>query len=190
MDENYLNDAVEIFECSNHNFLISNQLLFDNRVSERTLCGALMIELHECIDKEFYRYQNYYVDVEYNRAKNGTVKHCIKTIKGFDEKKSRINCDLIVHGRGNIQVPKENFIAVEMKKSTRSRNEKDSDRDRLKALTSLDNVYPWKGNSDPSIVCGYVLGIYYEINYKKEMIKIEYYNQGELIKKYELPFKL
>ena len=61
----------EIFEHANRLFLKNNIVLFETKVSERTLCGALMIELHEVLKNT--RYFNYYVDVEYNCNIGGVV---------------------------------------------------------------------------------------------------------------------
>ena len=41
----------KIFENASKSFLRKNTMLFETRVSERTLCGALMIELHEALKK-------------------------------------------------------------------------------------------------------------------------------------------
>ena len=57
---------IEIFRKANRNFLRKNGILFERRVSERTLCGALMIELNNII-QETDEYRGYFVDVEYNR---------------------------------------------------------------------------------------------------------------------------
>ena len=64
-----LNDLIEVFEQANNCFLERLK-----GVSERTLCGALMLHLYEAIKRT--NYQNYFVDVEYNR--NGGK---LKTIK-------------------------------------------------------------------------------------------------------------
>lgn len=39
--------VVKLFETANKNFLEKNKSLFETKVSERTLCGALMLELSE-----------------------------------------------------------------------------------------------------------------------------------------------
>lgn len=88
----------KIFEKANRAFVRKNEMLFKTRVSERTLCGALMIELHEVLKET--QYSDYFVDVEYNRNVGGTLKTFKKTIRGSDEQIVTINCDLIVHSRG------------------------------------------------------------------------------------------
>ena len=62
----------------------------------------------------------------------------------------------------------------------------DPDRKRLKLLTkvSFDDIWSADGRSLPEHVCGYVLGVYYEINYRRKEILIEYYYKGEMIKRY------
>lgn len=100
--------------------------------SERTLCGALMIEIHEELKRT--KFSDYFVDVEYNRNIGGKLKTSKKTIKGLDEQIVTINCDLIVHSRGQ-NVLRDNLIALEMKKSTGRKVDKDKDRNRLECLT-------------------------------------------------------
>ena len=114
--QKYRIELETLFEKANYEFLRKNMLLFKSRVSERTLCGALMIELHEALkDTQF---NQYFVDVEYNRNIGGTTKILEKTIQGMiDEQTITINCDLIVHSRGQ-NVNRDNLIAIEMKKST------------------------------------------------------------------------
>lgn len=90
----------------------------------------------------------------------------------------KINCDLIVHSRGEY-VRRDNLIAIEMKKAYRSKKSKDSDRDRLKALTKESyDIFSADGKTLPEHVCGYGLGVYYEVNYKKSQILLEYYYKG------------
>ena len=57
-------------------------MLFQTRVSERTLCGALMIEIHEVLKRT--KFSDYFVDVEYNRNIGGKLKTLKKTIKGLE----------------------------------------------------------------------------------------------------------
>ena len=75
-----------------------------------------------------------------------------------------------------------------MKKSTRRPTEKDKDRERLIALTkdSFNDVWAFDGRNLPEHVCRYVLGVYYEINYRRKLISIEYYRTGQLVHSYTL----
>lgn len=93
----------------------------------------------------------------------------------------KINCDLIVHSREEC-LEQDNLIAIEMKKSKRSKTSKDNDKDRLKCLTkdSFDDIWAFDGKSLPEHVCRYIIGIYYEINYNKRQIELEYYYKGKL----------
>ena len=104
----------KIFENANKSFLRKNTMLFETRVSERTLCGALMIELHEALKKT--KFSDYFVDVEYNRNIGGTLKTLKKTIRGLDEQIVTINCDLIVHSRG-LKVQNKMFGVMVVKHS-------------------------------------------------------------------------
>ena len=106
--------------------------MFQTQVSERTLCGALMIEIHEKLKRT--KFSDYFVDVEYNRNIGGKLKTSKKTTKGLDEQIVTINCDLIVHSRGQ-NVLRDKLIALEMKKSTGRKVDKDKDRNRLECLT-------------------------------------------------------
>lgn len=172
-----IRELERIFEKANDSFLGKNTMLFETQVSERTLCGALMIELYEVIkDTKYYKY---YVDVEYNRNVDGTLKTLKKTIQGTDEKIVTINCDLIVHSRGQ-NVFQDNLIALEMKKSTGRWRDKESDRNRLECLTKSpdQDVWSYGGKVFPENVCGYGLGVYYEVNFKQRDILIEYYREG------------
>lgn len=178
----------QIFERANKQFLKKNLVLFKQRVSERTLCGALMLELHDVIkDTE---YSGYFVDVEYNRNVGGQLKTFTKTIKGPSEEIVKINCDLIVHSRGQ-NVRQDNLIAVEMKKSTAMVRDKESDRIRLECLTKKrdDDVWSYDGKVFPEHVCGYLLGVYYEIDFRNSRIDVEYYMNGHNYKNYELCYK-
>lgn len=177
----------ELFKKANKNFISNNQNLLYSGVSERTLCGALMLELHDLIKKDTC-FNGYYSDVEYNRNK-GSLKTIKKEIRGNEYKKVTINCDLIVHSRGEI-VEQDNLLAIEMKKSSTLCKEREQDRERLIALTkdSFDDIWAFDGQTLPDYVCRYVLGVYYEINYNRKIIKIEYYKKGKLESNYTLNF--
>ena len=178
MDEMAI-ELQRIFLKANKRFLKNDLQLFLSQVAERTLCGALKEHLGFYIFKTKYRH--YYVDVEYNRNKNGTIKTCCPFDDDCIPKPVTINCDLIVHSRGNI-IEQDNLIAVEMKKSNRPKKEKEDDRRRLIALTkdSYDDVWSYDGVTFPEHVCRYKLGVYYEINYRSSTILLEYYYRGKL----------
>ena len=178
-------DIKALFETANQSLLTCDKELFENQVSERTLCGALMLHFHNCMQNDFSKWNGYHADVEYNRNKG--------SIQGFKTIYSsgsviRINCDLIIHSRGHI-TEQDNLIAIEVKKSTRYTAEKNKDRERLIVLTSSPSddecIDPHKL---PEHVCGYALGVYYEINYSHHRILIEYYRHGEIAESSTLYF--
>ncbi|WP_225748949.1 hypothetical protein [Paraeggerthella sp. Marseille-Q4926] len=179
-------EMVALFEQANKDFLFANQDLFEVEVSERTLCGALMICIHELISRNG-AYSGYYADVEYNRNE-GDLKTICKTMRGADGGVVRITCDLILHSRGH-HPEQDNLIAMEMKKSSGHPEDKDKDRERLRALTkdSYDDVWVYDGYSFPEHVCRYVLGVYYEINFSDNDILLEYYRQGLCVNTYHMP---
>lgn len=158
-----------------------NVLLRD--VSERNNCGRLAIYMERIAQASGLT--GYYADTEYNRKQNGEVK----TILDDQFKIVTINCDLILHSRGN-NVAEDNLIAVEMKKSDRPSKEKQKDRDRLRALTkaSFDNVWSSDGVTQPEHVCGYVLGAYIEINQAKRTCLVEYYAEGKQVEEVQRSF--
>ncbi len=178
-------EMVALFERANTQLLQQDRALFSSQVSERTLCGALMLHLKNCVSED-EDLAGYYVDVEYNRNKGG-IKTIRKTIVGEQEQVIPINCDLIVHSRGEC-VEQDNLVSIEMKKSTRRPTEKDKDRERLIALTkdSFNDVWAFDGRNLPEHVCRYVLGVYYEINYRRKLISIEYYRTGQLVHNYTI----
>lgn len=176
IDEIY-DEMVDLFEEANCIFINHNQELFESKVSERTLCGALKESIDYVKNKtDFFEY---HTDVEYNRNKNGRLK----TIIDHDLEIVKINCDLILHSRGKC-IELDNLIAIEMKKSNRPNKEKVSDRNRLIALTKdsyNDEVWSYDGKTLPEHVCRYVLGVYYEINLKEQIIYLEYYKRGKKV---------
>ena len=174
-----------MFLLANKKFLIEDIDLLDSMVSERALCGALMIHLNRLMVKD-KSLEGYYTDVEYNRNR-GNIKTIQKTILGPEAKIINVTCDLIMHSRGN-HIEQDNLIAIEMKKSNAPEEEKQKDKDRLKALTkdSFDDVWSFDGTTLPEHVCRYIIGIYYEIDFSKRKIFLEYYKQGELLEKQTL----
>lgn len=110
-NENAYFDLKKIFSKANRAFLKTDMSLFEDDVSERALCGALKSHL----EKELARakIEGYYADVEYNRNYGQ-----VKTILDDDCKVVQIQCDLIVHSRGE-NVKQDNLLAIEMKKSYR-----------------------------------------------------------------------
>jgi len=144
-----------------------------NGVSERNLCSRLALYLENLLSK--YELEGYYADNEYNRKQNGQIK----TILNDEETVVTITCDIIVHSRGE-KVEQDNLIAIEMKKSDRPQSEKDSDKNRLRALTkdSYDGVWSYDGKTHPEHICGYILGFYMEIEQATRKCFFELYYKG------------
>lgn len=179
------NKLVTLFESSIKNVAKKDKELFIKKCSERTICGALMLQLNNKIKSTPFR--EYYSDVEYNRNVGGKVKTIngnLKTILIDELTPVKINCDLILHSRGK-KILQDNLIAIEMKKFNRSATEKDKDRVRLMALTrnSYDGVWSADGKVFPEHVCKYILGIYIEINRSFSKLHLEYYRKGLQVKK-------
>lgn len=166
-------------------FIASDLKIIRANANERTLCGRLSIHMH-CLLHD-YDLKDYYVDVEYNRKHGledcyGVVesnrKHSghIKTICDEKTRGSRkIVRDIILHSRGR-PVQRHNLIAIEMKKSTRSKKDRNEDRERLEALTK---EFDEKNPSEH--VCDYQLGFYIELlNTRRVRFLFERYEQGQI----------
>lgn len=167
-----------LFKEANEELLTKDYLLFEKEVSERTICGALSQHLNRLLYRT--QFSSYFVDVEYNRNKNKKIKTCY--LPGSGGGVVNINCDLIIHSRGTNR-EQDNLIAIEMKKHTRRITEKNMDRRRIMSLTSdgYSNVGAYDIHALPEHVCRYKLGIYYEINFKRKNIKLEYYYKGKIV---------
>lgn len=152
-----------MFWEANRAFLENHASLLKRELSERCLCGALMHELNKQLEKNGCN--NYYADIEFNRAFENTINN-VKHLPDEEGTPKRVFPDIIVHSRG--EVTPDNLLAIEMKKSTARREAKERDKNRLSLLTSL---YPYK----------YRLGVYYEINHKKRQILIEFYQNGKMV---------
>ena len=163
---------MDIFYEANEKFLKRNLGDIKRGISERSMCANLKEETSIIIRKSDY--SMYFVDVEYNRNAER-----IKTILISNEIID-ITSDFLIHARGTQK--HENILALEMKKSTATKKEKDDDRARIKALTmSEEQVYKMGGGLPVSTVCGYLIGIYYEIDILSEIITMEYYSNGSKV---------
>ncbi len=142
-------------------------------VSERNSCARLGYYLQKRSDEAGIT--GYYADPDYNRKQGGQVK----TILDENFEVITIQSDLLLHSRGEV-VGRDNLIAIEMKKSYRSQSEKDDDRKRLRAMTKKsDGVWAYDGKTHPEHVCGYMLGIFIEVDLRSSSISVEYYRNGK-----------
>lgn len=169
------NELINIFWNANQIFLENETKNIINKVSERNLCGRLAIYLDDNL--RVSNFSGYYVDTEYNR--NGGK---IKTILDKNSCEIIINCDIVIHSRGE-NISQDNLIAFEMKKYNRPRDEKNSDRNRLELLTrdSYDGIWSADGETLPKHVCGYIWGVYIEIDSNKRTERIELYQKGHAV---------
>lgn len=177
---------VILFESAINSLAKKDNALITSKCSERTICGALMLQLDKKI--RFTPFSGYYCDVEYNRNVNGKIKTIngnLKTTLIDELTPVKINCDLIIHSRGK-RVLQDNLVAIEMKKASRPDIEKEKDRVRLMALTrnSYDNVWSANGKVLPEHVCRYILGVYIEIDRSFKKLHFEYYRKGLRVKKF------
>jgi hypothetical protein len=84
-----------------------------------------------------------------------------------------VRCDILLHSRGDLD--DDNLIAVEMKKDDASAADKQSDRERLQALT-----LPMPEGGNPDYVCGYRLGYYLEVHIGNRTLLVEEYRGGNM----------
>lgn len=169
-----LNLIREVFEKSMDLFFQHEVLEVLEGVNERNNCGRMSIYLQQVAHQ--YGLSNYFADTEYNRKQNGAVK----TILDGEMKVVPINCDLLLHSRGQV-FAEDNLIAVEVKKHDAPRSEKEKDRERLRALTkaSYDGIWSNDGVALPEHVCGYALGVFIELHRVKRTCQFEYFREGE-----------
>lgn len=182
-DANTYIDLMNLLEDVSHLFLTEQQDLILSGVSERSWYLHFARYLNDKIKEKYSN--TYYVDIEYNRN-NGKLK----TI--FDNENFlviSITCDIIVHSRGK-NLLSDNLICIEMKKSTASKNSKLEDKRRLELLTkkSFDDVWSADGKALPEHVCGYKIGLYYELNLRTRKVHREYYQYGKKVAEKENTF--
>ena len=152
-------------------------------VSERNLCARLAIYLHEELKKSSFS-NNYFVDVEYNRMGLNIKKKILETNRTLRS----VVCDLLIHSRGhNLNSPNEmnglpdNLLALEMKKeSNKDNGTRESDRERLKAMTKIE-----VGNNTIGHVANTVLGVFLEIGITS--YELEFYSNGKMVDKRQIP---
>lgn len=166
-----------IFNDAFYSFLKSEGHTLIADVSERNTCGRLAHFIERQLDSEGV--VGYYADTEYNRKQGGKVK----TVINQEFRVVSITADLIVHSRGEMAAPRDNLIAIEVKKAYRPAHEKASDIDRLIAMTSepFNGVWNFEGGH-PEHVCGYAVGIFMEIRLEQNQVAFEYFKRGRKTK--------
>ena len=176
---NYRNIAYKLFEEANEQFLKYEKANIKRNVSERNLCQNLANYLRDNMKK--IGLKGYYADTEYDRNQN-----MVKTIINNEMKIIEIECDLIVHSRGE-NVKQDNLIAIEMKKST-NMQKRNEDKERLKYMTKNTYYNEITYQELPRHICRYALGIFYDINIEEQKVNLEYYENGKLCKEEVLKF--
>ena len=175
----YRNIAYKLFKEANEQFLKYEKTNIKRNVSERNLCQNLANYLRDNMKK--IGLKGYYADTEYDRNQN-----MVKTIINNEMKIIEIECDLIVHSRGE-NVKQDNLIAIEMKKST-NMQKRNEDKERLKYMTKNTYYNEITYQELPRHICRYALGIFYDINIEKQEVNLEYYENGKLCKEEVLKF--
>lgn len=160
-------ELIKLILDSLNSFVRDDIILLDRMVSERALCGALMLKIHTNLQKTAFA--GYYVDVEFNKSMKLKGKEYIYDLKRLPNGKY-ISTDIIVHGRW-LGVEPDNLIAIEMKKKINSGKEyktrRAADIQRLKDLTNPNYMYR------------YLLGVFVEIDFTDRKIGLKLYKRGE-----------
>lgn len=161
------NDLIKLIIESLNTFVRDDIILLDRMVSERALCGALMLKIHTNLQRTAFA--EYYVDVEFNKSMQLKGNEYIYDLKRLPNGKY-ISTDIIVHGRGMGVVP-DNLIAIEMKRKInggeRYKTKRAADIQRLKDLTNPNYMYQ------------YLLGAFVEIDFKDRQIGLKLFKSGE-----------
>lgn len=166
---------VELFHEALDEFLAREYALVRKNIHEQALCGRLLRYVEVAKDKRGLH--QYYVDVEYDR--HGDRRKTIYNARTGEP--IHIVCDLLLHSRG--EQKEDNLIAVEMKKASGKAKDKQTDRERLQALTTA-----CPEGADPKHVWDYKLGYYLEVDVKSATMLIEEYREGKLTQSGTMPF--
>lgn len=164
-----------IFHEALDDFLAKEFTLVRKHAHEQSFCGRLAIYLDQAKDR--HGLKGYYVDVEYNRNREGRKQ----ILNPLTNQPINVICDLLLHSRAELD--DDNLIAVEMKKAGARRRAKEHDRERLMALTT---PLPHSGQLD--YVCGYQVGYYLEVNIRYATLLVEEYRDGRFARGGTLEF--
>lgn len=98
-------------------------------------------------------FDNYYVDIEFNRTEGGAVKRVY-----YDDELHDTRCDMLLHSKGKVQPPeRENLLIVELKK------EHCTDREDLDIKEINRMVSPVEEVAPDVAICNTLLGVYLKI---------------------------
>lgn len=171
----------ELFFASLNDFFESETTNIQAGIAERNLCSRLAMILEPKAHAVGLR--EYFADAEYNRNQGR-----VKTILDRNAVVVRINCDLLLHSRGNLDT--DNLIAVEMKKAERPAREEDEDCERLRIMTkpNYDDVIVLDGDIEPQHVCGYILGYFLWIDAETRTYRLKEFSNGELVSEHHFQY--
>ena len=168
-----------LFNEALNDFLGRESANIEADISERNLCGRLMLYLDGARIR--YGLTDYFTDAEYNRNLGDLKRIRHNPVDAPDI----ITCDLILHSRGRRH--DDNLIAIEMKKKKHSRASKDADRRRLEALTRT-RAAARRLSMRSDHVYGYQLGLFIELDTDRTACLVEVYRQGEKIDEFRREF--
>ena len=157
----------DIFREAVEEFLAREFALVRKDAHEQSFCGRLAIYIDHAKDR--HGLEPYYVDVEYNRQGEGRKR----IIHPVTREPIHVVCDLLLHSRGELR--DDNLIALEMKKAEAKSEDKQSDRERLQALTTAAPE-----GAEEDYVCSYKLGYYLEVDIRNATLLIEEYREGNM----------
>ena len=167
-----------LFQEAFQEFLARERDNIRANISERNLCGRLMLSLDAARIR--HGLEHYYTDAEYNRNYGD-----IERVRHTQRRSNIITCDLILHSRG--QMADDNLIAIEMKKKFHTEASKKADRKRLIALTRTQEAAS-KLSRRADHVYGYQLGLFIEIDTEAPAYLLEIYERGARVDKQQSSF--
>ncbi len=130
---NWIVSLRDIVDAAITTFNTEETYLLHNDLSERCICARFAMHLTNALKDT--NYQDYIVDVEYNRGFDGNERSSKRLYN------APITVDLIVHKRGyDPDHGFNNLICIEMKKST-NRDGCDKDIERIKNMVGFDYGY-------------------------------------------------
>ncbi len=170
----------ELFDRALKAFMVKDAANIRDNAAERNLCARLGYQFESMFPD--YKLAGYFADPEYNRKQDGEIK----TIINGEYEVIQVTCDLILHSRGE-QEP-DNLIAIEMAKPDKTAQQVLSDRHRLMALTkrNLEHVWSFGGKVHPEHVCGYLLGAFILVDRVRNLVSVEFFEDGNSVGKLKL----
>lgn len=96
-------------------------------------------------------FENYYVDIEFNRTEGGAVKTVV-----YNGELHETRCDILLHSKGNVP-DRENLLIIELKKE-HSTNKEQEDIWEINRMVS-----PREEGAPDAAICNTLLGVYLKI---------------------------